>query len=50
MIGTYGMRAPNHVVMRSDVLVVLGSRLKPEQTGFGVKEFEKRTIYHVEVK
>ena len=49
MIGTYGVRIANTVVMESDLLVVLGSRLDIRQTGTDTKSFENRKIYHVDI-
>jgi acetolactate synthase I/II/III large subunit len=49
MIGTYGNRWANMAIARSDLLVVLGSRLDVRQTGALTEEFRKgRTIVHVD--
>jgi acetolactate synthase-1/2/3 large subunit len=49
MIGTYGIRSCNELVMESDVLVVLGSRLDLRQTGTNTESFANRRIFHVDV-
>jgi acetolactate synthase-1/2/3 large subunit len=49
MIGTYGNRWANIALSRSDVLLVLGSRLDIRQTGADTDAFEQgRTIHHVD--
>ena len=49
MIGSYGNRWANAAVARSDVLLVLGSRLDVRQTGADTAAFSRgRTIYHVD--
>lgn len=49
MLGSYGNRWANLAVGRSDLLVVLGSRLDVRQTGAQTDAFrEGRTIYHVD--
>ena len=49
MIGTYGNRWANLALMKSDFLLVLGSRLDVRQTGSRTDAFgEGRTIFHVD--
>jgi acetolactate synthase-1/2/3 large subunit len=49
MIGTYGNRWANTAIARSDLLVVLGSRLDIRQTGADVEGFAAgREIHHVD--
>jgi acetolactate synthase I/II/III large subunit len=49
MIGTYGNRWANQVMMECDVMVVLGSRLDVRQTGADAALFKgNRPIYHVD--
>ena len=49
LIGSYGNRWANHAVARSDVLLVLGSRLDIRQTGADTNAFRAgRTIIHVD--
>jgi acetolactate synthase-1/2/3 large subunit len=49
MIGSYGNRWANMAIARSDLLVVLGSRLDVRQTGALTEEFRAgRTIVHVD--
>lgn len=49
MIGTYGNRWANMALCRSDVLLVLGSRLDVRQTGSRTDAFKAgRTIFHVD--
>jgi acetolactate synthase-1/2/3 large subunit len=49
MIGTYGNRWANLALCRSDLLVVLGSRLDVRQTGSRTDAFKSgRTIFHVD--
>jgi acetolactate synthase-1/2/3 large subunit len=49
MIGTYGNRWANLALMKSDLLLVLGSRLDVRQTGSRTDAFgEGRTIFHVD--
>ena len=49
MIGSYGNRWANLAIGRSDLLIVLGSRLDVRQTGSRAEAFgEGRTIYHVD--
>ena len=49
MIGTYGNRWANQAVMKSDCLLVLGSRLDVRQTGADVAGFKgTRQIFHVD--
>jgi acetolactate synthase-1/2/3 large subunit len=49
MIGTYGNRWANLALGRSDLLVVLGSRLDIRQTGADTEFFARgRTIFHVD--
>lgn len=50
MIGTYGNRWANLAVGRSDLLLVLGSRLDIRQTGSDVASFQSgRSIFQVDV-
>ena len=50
LIGTYGNRWVNLAVGRSDLILVLGSRLDIRQTGAAVSAFEAgRVIYHVDI-
>jgi len=49
MIGTYGLRVANNMLMESDTLVVLGSRLDLRQTGSETKSFENRNIYQIDI-
>lgn len=50
MLGSYGNRWANLAVARSDVIVVIGSRLDVRQTGALPESFKgERTIYHVDV-
>lgn len=49
MIGNYGNRWANHALGRSDLLVVLGSRLDVRQTGADTAAFKRgRVIFHVD--
>jgi len=49
MIGSYGNRWANLALARSDVLIVLGSRLDVRQTGSEVAAFSQgKVIYHVD--
>lgn len=49
LIGSYGNRWANLAIARSDVIVVLGSRLDVRQTGSDTESFRAgRTIYHVD--
>lgn len=49
LIGTYGNRWANTAIARSDLIVVLGSRLDIRQTGADVEGFAAgRTIHHVD--
>jgi acetolactate synthase-1/2/3 large subunit len=49
MIGTYGNRWANQVMMESDVILVLGSRMDVRQTGADAKLFKgNRSIYHLD--
>ncbi len=49
MIGSYGNRWANMAIARSDLLVVLGSRLDVRQTGALAQEFGRgRSIVHVD--
>ena len=50
LIGTYGNRWVNLAVGRSDLMLVLGSRLDIRQTGAAVSAFQAgRVIYHVDI-
>jgi acetolactate synthase-1/2/3 large subunit len=50
MIGSYGNRWANIAISKSDLLLVLGSRLDIRQTGSQVEEFVKnKKIFHVDV-
>jgi acetolactate synthase-1/2/3 large subunit len=50
LIGTYGNRWVNLAVGRSDMILVLGSRLDIRQTGSAVSAFKaSRVIYHVDI-
>lgn len=50
MIGTYGNRWANMALARSDVLLVLGSRLDIRQTGADTDSFASgRTIHHIDI-
>ena len=50
LLGTYGNRWVNLAVGRSDLLLVLGSRLDIRQTGAAVAAFQAgRVIYHVDI-
>ena len=49
MIGSYGNRWANLAIGRSDLLLVLGSRLDVRQTGSETEAFRTgRTIVHVD--
>jgi acetolactate synthase-1/2/3 large subunit len=49
MIGSYGNRWANQVMMESDLILVLGSRLDVRQTGADAKLFKgSRPIYHLD--
>ncbi len=49
LIGSYGHRWSNLAIARSDLLVVLGSRLDVRQTGARTDEFKNgREIFHVD--
>ena len=49
MIGSYGNRWTNLAIARSDLLLVLGSRLDVRQTGSQTEAFKgDRTIFHVD--
>lgn len=51
LLGTYGNRWVNLIIGRSDLLLVLGSRLDIRQTGADVGAFkEGRVIYHVDIE
>jgi len=43
-IGSYGNRWANEALKRSDLLIVLGCRLDPRQTGASIEEFKKDKI------
>ena len=48
--GIYGQRAANFILQKSDLLIVLGSRLTLPQTGYDFKEFARAaTIVMVDV-
>ena len=48
--GIYGQRAANFILQKSDLLIVLGSRLTLPQTGYDFKEFARTaTIVMVDV-
>ena len=50
MIGSYGNRWANIAISKSDLLLVLGSRLDIRQTGSQIEEFTKnKKIFHVDV-
>ena len=50
LIGTYGNRWVNLAVGRSDLILVLGSRLDIRQTGAAVSAFQAgRVVYHVDI-
>ncbi len=50
LLGTYGNRWVNLAVGRSDLILVLGSRLDIRQTGAAIAAFQAgRTIYHVDI-
>jgi acetolactate synthase-1/2/3 large subunit len=50
LLGTYGNRWVNLAVGRSDLILVLGSRLDIRQTGMSVSSFQaNRAIYHVDI-
>lgn len=50
LIGTYGNRWVNLAVGRSDLILVLGSRLDIRQTGAAIHAFQAgHTIYHVDI-
>jgi acetolactate synthase I/II/III large subunit len=49
MIGSYGNRWANTALMKSDLLIVIGSRLDVRQTGSRTDEFKKgREIVHID--
>lgn len=49
MIGTYGNRWANQVMMESDAILVIGSRLDVRQTGADTELFKgNRPIYHLD--
>jgi len=49
MIGTYGNRWANQVMMESDAILVIGSRLDVRQTGADTELFKgARPIYHID--
>ena len=49
MIGTYGNRWANQVMMESDAILVIGSRLDVRQTGADTQLFKgTRPIYHLD--
>jgi acetolactate synthase-1/2/3 large subunit len=49
MIGSYGNRWANWAISRSDLIVVLGSRLDVRQTGSRAEEFgQGRAVFHVD--
>ncbi|MEI9475277.1 MAG: thiamine pyrophosphate-binding protein, partial [Deltaproteobacteria bacterium] len=51
LLGTYGNRWVNLIIGKSDLLLVLGSRLDIRQTGADVGAFkEGRVIYHVDIE
>ena len=49
LIGTYGLRVANNMLMETDTLIVLGSRLDLRQTGTDIKSFQNRNIYQVDI-
>lgn len=50
LLGTYGNRWVNLAVGRSDLILVLGSRLDIRQTGAAVSAFQAgRVVYHVDI-
>lgn len=50
MIGTYGSRCANRAMARSDLLIVLGSRLDVRQTGASVEDFcRDKKIFRVDI-
>lgn len=50
MIGSYGNRCANMTIAKSDLLIVLGSRLDTRQTGAMYQEFLKEgTIIHIDI-
>jgi acetolactate synthase-1/2/3 large subunit len=49
LLGTYGNRWTNHAIARSDLLLVLGSRLDVRQTGSDAQGFVTgRAVFHVD--
>ncbi len=49
-IGSYGNRWANDALKESDLLLVLGCRLDPRQTGSSIEEFKKgKTIVRVDI-
>lgn len=51
LLGTYGNRWANLAIGRTDLLLVLGSRLDIRQTGSDVASFKAdRVIYHVDIE
>ena len=51
MIGTYGNRWANLALGRSDLLLVIGSRLDVRQTGSDIEAFKRgREIFHVDIE
>jgi|LQYC01.1.fsa_nt_gi Thiamine pyrophosphate-requiring enzymes [acetolactate synthase, pyruvate dehydrogenase (cytochrome), glyoxylate carboligase, phosphonopyruvate decarboxylase] len=51
LLGTYGNRWVNLAIGRSDLLLVMGSRLDIRQTGADVGAFKgERIIYHVDIE
>ena len=51
LIGTYGNRWANLAMGRTDLLLVLGSRLDIRQTGSDVTSFKAdRVVYHVDIE
>lgn len=49
MIGSYGNRHSNFVFAKSDVILVLGSRLDIRQTGVNVDIFKDKTIIQIDI-
>ncbi|MHB8261239.1 MAG: thiamine pyrophosphate-binding protein [Bacteroidia bacterium] len=49
LIGSYGNRWANMAIGKSDLIIVIGSRLDIRQTGADTKAFKgERTIYHID--
>jgi len=49
MIGSYGVRAANIALAKSDLIISIGSRFDTRQTGTNLSVFETKTIIQVDI-